>query len=241
MKLIISLTTLPTRWETIQPCLESLVNQEYEDFEIHLNLPLSTKWDGGFNKDEIKDIHPLIKVYYVEDKGPITKVYYTLQRFKGSNQRIVSVDDDVVYDKDMLNHYNEWAKKLPNDTLGYNGICIVDGELTPVRDVDTPTNVDILEGYKSVCYLPSHFEDDFFDEFWNRNIFDDPTLSGYLKHKNINRLVIPHSFGKSSHWFKSFPTNTLIGNPPSGCEKHKVDAGDYKTNYTKFFEELNKN
>ena len=240
MKLIISLTTLPTRWDRIKPCLESLINQQYDDFEIHLNLPLKSETFDGFEEGTVGDIHPKIKTFYVKDLGPITKVYYTLQRFKGTDTRIVSVDDDVIYDTNMLSQYKKWIKNHSNDTLGYAGLDIVEDNLKSVRDVATPTETDILEGYKSVCYLASQFKDDFFDEFYKRNVFDDPTLSGYLKLKEIKRLVIPHDYNKSNHWFISFPTVSQIHNPISGCENLKVIGGDYRTNYTKFFKELNK-
>lgn len=238
MKLIISLTTLPIRWNKIQPCLESLLKQEHDDFEIHLNLPLKSDTFDGFDKGSIEDIHPKIKIFWVEDKGPITKVYYTLQRYKGTEQRIVSVDDDVIYDSKMLQAYEKWFDIHSNDTLGFAGLDIVNGIFKPVRDVENSTETDILEGYKSVCYLARHFEDDFFDEFWKRNVFDDPTLSGYLKLKGIKRLVIPHDYNRTKHWFVSFPTVQQIHNPISGCETLKRTNGDYQTNYTQLFEEL---
>lgn len=237
--IILSLTTLPIRWNRIKPCLDSLLNQEHDDFEIHLNLPLKSESFNGFEFGSIKDIHPKIKVFYVDDLGPITKIYYTLQRYKGTNQTIISVDDDVVYHSKMIQEYEKWITIHSNDTLGFKGIDLVDGSFESVRDVDTPTETDILEGYKSVCYNANHFEDDFFNEFYKRNVFDDPTLSGYLKIKGINRLVIPHDYDKSNHWFNSFPTIGQIHNQSSGCNDLKKIAGEYKENYTKFFNNIN--
>lgn len=236
--MIITLTTLPVRWGRIKPCLESLINQDYDDFEIHLNLPLKSDSFDGFEEGSIKDIHPKIKIFYVKDLGPITKVYYTLQRYQNTDTRIVSVDDDVVYDSKMLKAYNKWIDIHSNDTLGFNGLDLVDSGFKSIRDVDTSTKTDILEGYKSVCYLASHFKDDFFDEFYKKNVFDDPTLSGYLKLKKINRLVIPHDYNKSNDWFVSFPTVRQIHNPLSGCETLKQIGGDYKSNYTTFFKQI---
>ncbi len=39
---IISLTTLPSRFNNLKHCLMSLLNQKYDNFEVHLNIPKFT-------------------------------------------------------------------------------------------------------------------------------------------------------------------------------------------------------
>jgi hypothetical protein len=44
MKAIVTLTTIPSRLvstyhEDIKVCLDSLLNQDFEDYEIHFNIP----------------------------------------------------------------------------------------------------------------------------------------------------------------------------------------------------------
>ena len=100
-KFIISLSTLPSRYDSLKQCLISLLEQNYSNYEIHLNIPKYNKFEGAythnldFNDDKLK-------IYYIDDIGPISKIYYTLERTKNMNQRIISVDDDFKYNKDFL-------------------------------------------------------------------------------------------------------------------------------------------
>lgn len=228
-KLIISLTSIPKRKRSLRKTLKSLIKQDYENFEIQLNLP--KEMEG-----RLKVRHPKIKLYYVDDIGPLTKLYYTLQRYQGTEQKIITVDDDIVYHPQMLSAYASMS--ISKRAVGFAGINITNGVLKGIHQVNRPTRVDILEGYKTVCYCASYFEDDFFEKFARQPVFDDALISGYLKHKGIDRVVMPHKFPKTEHWFNHFPTNKLLNNPPSGCEELKEQYGDYQTNYIEFFNSL---
>ena len=119
----------------------------------------------------------------------------------------------------MLTIYSQ--NDSTGEAIGFSGQNIKDNKLNAVTQVDKAQYVDILEGYKSVCYNASYFEDDFFTKYYKLPVFDDALISGYLKLKGVDRVVIPHPFEKSNHWFKHFPTDELYGNPPSGCEELK--------------------
>ena len=82
----VTLTTLPTRLNSIYPediklCIDSLLNQTYNDYEIHLNIPSKHKHTG--KKYDIPDWlvkkeseNPKLKVFTdLEDLGPVTKVF----------------------------------------------------------------------------------------------------------------------------------------------------------------------
>ena len=45
---IISLTTLPPRFKHLKMVLDSLCEQAYDNYEVHLNVPKETKFDGEY-------------------------------------------------------------------------------------------------------------------------------------------------------------------------------------------------
>jgi len=112
----LTLTTLPTRLNSIYPediklCIDSLLNQTYSDYEIHLNIPSKHKHTG--EKYEIPDWlikkeseNPKLKVFTgLEDLGPVTKVFYTVDRVKNPDDLIIVVDDDMIYDERLIQEH----------------------------------------------------------------------------------------------------------------------------------------
>jgi len=209
MKIVLTLTTIPSRLNSIHSfdikyCLESLINQNHDDYEIHLNIPHTYKRTGEtyiipewMNK---YDTNSKLKVYRTEDYGSITKLIPTLERLNNDDIMIV-VDDDVVYHPEMINEHIKNRKRWPNYVIGYDGIrsknedgsdSTLFGDSRDHYFTACKTNkfVDIIQHYKSVSYLRKFFDDDFLN-FWNTNGVwcDDKTISAYLSYKKIARLV----------------------------------------------------
>ena len=231
---IITLTTIPSRYESLLQCLDSLIKQNYSNYEIHLNIPINTKFEGKYTKD-ITINNDKLKIFYVNDLGPITKIYYTLKRVNNLEQFIITVDDDFTYDCNMLQLYNTQVSKLSNFAIGFAGIYPINnseqffiGGSIPAKE---PTFVGVLEGYKSVCYKRKFFDNDFFEQIlqknmiWNNDIhtqwMDDIVISGYLGYKNINKVCIPQPPNKNS-----FPLCKDLYNKPSGCHNYRNIYGN---------------
>ena len=50
--------------------LDSLCGQPYDNYEVHLNVPKETKFDGEYKEDLSKyDYGDKLKIFYVEDVG----------------------------------------------------------------------------------------------------------------------------------------------------------------------------
>ena len=80
---IISLTTLPPRFKHLRNVLDSLCNQDYSNYEVHLNVPKETKFDGKYSEDLSQfDYGDKLKIFYLDD----TKLYYTLKERKKGNK-----------------------------------------------------------------------------------------------------------------------------------------------------------
>jgi hypothetical protein len=174
---VISLTTIPSRINTIEPVIESLLNQRYPPKTIYLNLP--KKYNRFDTKIEIPDFlkkYKKVKIFYMDaDYGPATKFIGALINPEISNNDVVVVtDDDIVkqthwaetlmsqYDKNRITSFVE--KKLGNEIIwGYLGYAFRKN----IFDID-----DMMEFYNKVkckCYL-----------------VDDHWLTGYCHYKKIN-------------------------------------------------------
>lgn len=218
-KIILTLTSIPSRLsyeneEGIKKCISSLLDQSYDNYEIHFNIPEINNYTG--EKYEIPEWllqNDKIKIFRVEDLGPVTKLYYTVERIKDPNTIIIVVDDDLVYDKDMIKAHIENREKYPEFPVGYDGLRSRDSEgrfsgyFGDSRDYyysahHRDSRVDILQHYKSVSYRRRFFEDDFFDFVksnmsWN----DDLLIAAYFSFKKRDRISTYHS---SDAEFKTF-------------------------------------
>lgn len=248
-KYIISLTTLPNRIHNIKNVLYSLCNQEYDNYEVHLNVPKITKYDGdfdisfdfkGFENDD------RLKVFYVEDIGAITKIYYTLKRSEDPEQRIISVDDDFIYSSEMISIYDEMLENYFDEgVLGFAGIWPVeietDGTLNCVGCInpDEYLKVGLLEGYKSICYKRKYFDYEFFEHWYKIDYNDDLTISSWLGYKNIDKILIPYKNEKECYnKLLSFPLTEMLFNPISGVSHLREPEGGSSVTYKKFYNSI---
>ena len=115
--LIVSLTSYGDRLNTLSICLKSLLNQTKKADKILVYLT-----------DDIKESHLPSSLLELRDRGieyrfvpldlkPHKKYYYAMQEFP--DDIIVTVDDDVIYYKEMLSELYKTYLKFPK--------CIVTG------------------------------------------------------------------------------------------------------------------
>jgi len=206
MKPIITLTTIPTRLQTfheysLKYCIDSLMNQNYDDYEIHFNIPFVNKLtnDEYIIPEWLKNlVGEKLKIFRIEtDLGPLTKILPTLERISDPEQIIIVLDDDLIYHSDLIKEQVNNQIKWDNP-VGYDGIRSIDAYFGDVRDHFFTSNykdsrVCILQHYKSVSYKRRHFDDDIFqfcmDNFsWS----DDLVIAAYFSSKKIPRIATYH-------------------------------------------------
>lgn len=236
-KVILSLTTIPSRINketnnTLQFVLDSLENLTYEEYEVHLNVPLVYKKTGEEYKIPTWLTNTKrLKIFRTEDYGPATKLVPTVKRVEDLNCIIVVLDDDLSYEKDFIEFHLTKRKLYPNAALGFaglesktHGIC----HYCTARNEDV--EVKILEGYKTVSFRRSFFKNDF-ESFILENMSwdDDMLVSAYLAKENIPRIVISTGMEKNNTpRADSYPIKNLLKNDLGGCEverMNKVDNG----------------
>ena len=104
-KIIISLTTIPSRINNIEPVLKSLLNQYLEPSYIYLNIPKNyNRFNEPIVIPDFIQKYDKVKVNYIEnDYGPATKFIGTLESNSiDPDDIIVITDDDIVKERHWL-------------------------------------------------------------------------------------------------------------------------------------------
>lgn len=109
-KIIVSLTSIPSRLDKLYLCLETIMRQTMKPDKIILYLGLNTK-EMELPK-KLKDMQKRgLIIKYVEDKKlrAHTKYFYAMQEFY--NDIIITFDDDILYNKNIIMKlYNSYLK-----------------------------------------------------------------------------------------------------------------------------------
>lgn len=198
MKVVVSLSTVPSRVPYLQQIIDCLFGQTQQVDRIYINLPYWSKREKrdyplpSLRKDE------RIKVVRCQDHGPITKLYPVLQEEKDPETLIITVDDDIEYVPERIKTLVDWAKKFPGAAIGGTGFIVGPwwAFYGTVHRPKVPTPVSVIEGFSGCAYRRGFFSNDLIDytgappeAFYN----DDVWISGWLAQRGIPRLVHPSS------------------------------------------------
>lgn len=190
MKVIASLTTLPSRINKIGKMLISILDQTYPVDSIHINIPLFCKrTKEEYVIPEWLTTFPKLEIFRTQDYGSITKVAPTF--FREKEAYIWSVDDDLAYPTYTL-------QKLVEDKNVEAIKYYYDFKLDDLH---------IFEGFGSILYPPSCVQEDFQDylditsALPDCRVSDDVILSNYFANlkkvkvantENIHKYVLPY-------------------------------------------------
>ncbi len=190
LRIIVSLTTSPSRLKQLEPVLRSLtVGQTRPPNEIHLNLPW--KFNRGteeFVLPEFLSRYP-VTIFRVDDVGPATKLIPTLARITDPNTWVLTVDDDVRHLPAAIEQLECAAVADSTSAFGYSDYALW-------RKWKPGTPVDFLAGYGGCLYKRSFFGANFTAYFEqasaNRSCYfqDDIVISNYLELQGVRRWRI---------------------------------------------------
>lgn len=142
-KVIVTLTTIPSRLKYINETIFSLINQSVNIDEIVLSLPIESvrePCDGDPYKIA-NETRNFLKKYNVaiwrtkKDYGPATKLLGILERelpknlSKEEEPLIITVDDDKIYNKDCVKNLLEGWKRNQNSVVSRMGSVLI--QLSP--------------------------------------------------------------------------------------------------------------
>jgi len=200
--IIISLTTSPTRINYIKPVIDSILNQSQRPDMIIINLPKIFKRTG----DRFSSIpyfilnQSIIKINWVNDVGPATKIIPIKDFNFPDDTIIISIDDDIIYSENFIKEYIKISLKYPYAVLtGNSFISATQHQKLNLSGSDGITHVQLLEGFSGVLYRAK------FLKYFNQNDYkllhsnlacylaDDLFLSNYLTKNNIPILLLQNS------------------------------------------------
>lgn len=108
---IISLTSYPARLKNLHIVIRSLLKQSVKPERIILYLGTDTPIDSIPNKlKKLQKYNFEIKTNY-EDIKPHKKYFYAMQEYQ--DKAIITIDDDLIYDKNLVKDLIEKSKKYP--------------------------------------------------------------------------------------------------------------------------------
>jgi len=190
--IIVSMTTSPKRITSLKPVLKRLMEQTVQPDRIVLNLPHVFKRTG--ETYDIPDYlyQPWLYINRCEDIGPATKIIPTRSLVKDPETIIISVDDDILYKKNMIETFLQYVH-LPYVLSGGGS-----GVYKHVKIGNKKMEVSqLVEGFSGVCYRKKHLDKiklslDLKDCFTS----DDFTISNQLGKHNIEILKIQNTVDK---------------------------------------------
>ena len=262
-RVVFSLTTIPSRINNIYGTIKSLSNQTIKADCIYLTLPkkckrLNTKY--GKIPDKIKKYCKIVNVDV--DYGPVTKLVGALLEEKDPETIIITVDDDIIYPKTLLEELLNWNKEFPNYALSSSGLSLGN---YPFKysivfnqqknnywfTMKHNKNVDILYGYPGALYKRKFFPlkhnlNKFLKyPLQNKDLFlnDDVYISFWLNKNNIKRRVVKVSDVKNESGNDALSTNVFkffnsLNRAVNFCKNKGWFKTKEKVNYTETFGSL---
>lgn len=218
MRIVVSLTTLPDRYENLHKTLKILHLQTVKPDAIYLTLPRVAKRLNQEYPPLPKKMAKLCTVVRCEeDYGPICKIYGALVSEQHKDTMIITVDDDCIYPLNLIEKLIEKSKLRPTAAITGAGILLGSGvslfainstivECKPFEALLNFTvpydgrKIDVVQGVSGVVYRRGFFpkKKDIYNELLHYttdvDLFrsDDIVLSGYLSMKGIDRYTYPN-------------------------------------------------
>lgn len=168
---IVSLTSYPARLKNLYFVIRSLLKQKVVAEKIILYLGTDTK-----DSDIPSKLKKLTKYNFeirtgYEDLKPHKKYFFAMQEFP--NHTIITVDDDLIYDRNLVNDLVECAKKNPACVCARRVNLITkneNGELNPYskwkweyKKLTEPSHALLATGCGGVLYPPKCLPEEVFD------------------------------------------------------------------------------
>lgn len=193
MKVIVSLTSIPSRFDKLPAVMKALTLQACH--EVWLNVPVKynrfPEWDGKVPV-ELLSIDPKIKVNVCEkDYGPATKFLGPASKL-GPEDLIVYVDDDTIYDPKLVLNLMKWHKVDSRSAWGLSGFNFESYfQRQYPRQHGQP--VDVLEGYGGVIVKAGWIqglEKEFAELAHEAKFADDVIVSNLLEKTGKTRKTV---------------------------------------------------
>lgn len=212
MKIIVSLTTIPSRISYIQPVINGFMNQTLLPDEIHIQIPQYSK------KEQVKyDIPDFLNEYdnvkvqlHEEDFGSACKWLYPIKYLANSKDILLIIaDDDCIHNPECIEIFMQESSKQPDVSFCFSGGVLsrapekvmtfrvgdepFKNALTIMENRAVNSQVDVVQGFGMFTLKPYWFETFDFSIFENTDLSnhsDDILISAMLEYLKIQRIQI---------------------------------------------------
>ena len=196
MRVIVSMTTLPSRICRIKPMVDSILAQTRRAENFFIWLPeVCAKEETPYEIPEwLSGLGYPLAVTAAKDYGPATKLIPVLARVTDPDVLIITVDDDVVYEQHLIEELEEATHRYPDAAIGLMGAVgdsFVHSEQIYFGSV---REVNELGGYRGIAYRRSLFDESIFEdiELLTKDglfVTDDQLFAWNLHRRGKKRLV----------------------------------------------------
>lgn len=207
-RLVVSMTTIPSRIEVLYKTVKNIMKQTQWIDRIYLNIPhKSSKGDNYVIPDKLRRLVQRSKDYGVpisfnrpeNDFGPGTKLYPTLLKEKNPNTLIVTIDDDMIYDRRMIETLVKEYQMDQTRVIGFHSWNVGPGGKMWDMDSCNGDYPDVIEGFGGALYTRKFFMKKVSDEWIDQSdkfirmrkklpecfFVDDVYISAWLAKNNI--------------------------------------------------------
>jgi hypothetical protein len=229
MKVVISLTSIPSRLNNLISILELLKLQIHN--ELWINIPKNYNrfpdWDGIIPNFDSKII-----VNSCEDYGPATKVIGPAT-ILDPDDLIIYLDDDTIYDERLVMNLLKWWKTDQKSAWGLSGFNF-ENYFKRIYPRQHGQSVDVLEGYGAVIVKAGWIQN-LIEEFKELSTeaarADDVILSNLLTKQGIGLKTVytaECNIGQIRQLYYGFGLDAL----------HHQTPGGHHENYRRVLESL---
>lgn len=219
MRVVATLSTIPSRIDRIQPTIESLLRQTYQIEKVEVNVPYwCVRTAEPYTVPEWMTSMIGVEVHRTEDYGAITKVAPTLIR--NEDVYVWSVDDDFIYHP---THLETLMKDAGQSIVCFHGgIINADGFAGGRSRGNT---IDVAEGFFGIVYPPHCIKEDFLpyvertSAVMDNRKSDDIILSNYFA---LHKVPIVRAT-YDSRVFRMVEAEQKYGHEPDAL-KHQDDG-----------------
>ncbi|MGN6099725.1 MAG: glycosyltransferase family A protein [Devosia sp.] len=195
-RVVVSLSTIPSRVDHLRSVLHSLLDQSVPADRIILALPAhSARENRPYPPRSALRLPPGVDVLDCPDLGPATKLLPARAAEPGA--ALIVVDDDVIYPPRFIETLLMAHRKLPGAALAYRGVRLAPDRAFPDLEHDfatavrEPLPVDILFGTWGYLLPPGALTDATGEApSGELRWVDDVWVSGQLARRGIRRFVV---------------------------------------------------
>ena len=214
-RLVVTLSTIPSRIGKIGPVLDSLKAQSRKPDRIYVCICNFCEWEQKTYDvpKRLQEDESIRVVVSPIDYGPANKLLGMLHEESAPNTRIVTVDDDWLYNRDLLERLEDGGDRYPGSAVGLSGATLLPKwsriDVRIGHDIETaaPTRraltfvaepsedvcVDILQFGFGAMLLREWFDDDIYEMIQpEQPLFfsDDILFSGFLESRGVKRMCV---------------------------------------------------